>query len=66
MGKPKYIDPFTDTGFKIIFGREKFSEEFLIDFLNEILRGEPDFDEIVSVQYGNPEKVPDTLEEDNI
>ena len=45
----KFINPFVDTSFKLIFGRESHSEEFLIDFLNEIFRGDPDFEEIVSV-----------------
>ncbi|MBQ9214491.1 MAG: PD-(D/E)XK nuclease family transposase, partial [Bacteroidales bacterium] len=34
----KYVDPFTDTGFKILFGQE-MSKPLLIDFLNNLLDG---------------------------
>ena len=34
--KAKYIDPFTDFGFKKIFGEES-SKPLLIDFLNNLL-----------------------------
>ncbi len=36
MQHPKYINPFTDFGFKKIFGDEK-NKDLLIDFLNELL-----------------------------
>lgn len=45
-----FINPFTDFGFKYIFGREE-SKPFLIDFLNSLLKDEPDFDTIVSLNY---------------
>ena len=35
----KFINPFTDVGFKIIFGQE-FSKERLLDFLNALFDGE--------------------------
>jgi len=35
----KFINPFTDVGFKRIFGQE-FSKPLLIDFLNNLLKGE--------------------------
>lgn len=35
----KYINPFTDLGFKRIFGQE-FSKPLLLDFLNNLLYGE--------------------------
>ena len=35
----KFINPFTDVGFKIIFGQE-FSKPRLLDFLNALLEGE--------------------------
>ena len=35
----KFINPFTDIGFKIIFGQE-FSKPRLLDFLNTLLEGE--------------------------
>jgi predicted transposase/invertase (TIGR01784 family) len=37
--KEKYINPFTDFGFKKIFG-EELNKDLLIDFLNELLKGE--------------------------
>ena len=35
----KFINPFTDVGFKILFGQE-FSKPRLLDFLNTLLEGE--------------------------
>ncbi len=35
--KDKYISPFTDFGFKKLFGTE-LNKDLLIDFLNELLR----------------------------
>ena len=51
-----YIDPFSDTGFKAIFGREGMSEEILKKFLNEIFKGQPNFEEIETVQFINNER----------
>jgi len=36
-GTPKFINPFTDFGFKKIFGEEP-NKDLLMDFLNELLR----------------------------
>ena len=36
---PKFINPFTDIGFKRIFGQE-INKDLLIDFLNALLEGE--------------------------
>lgn len=52
----KYIDPFTDTGFKIIFGRENQSEIILAKFLNDLFEGEPGFEPVKSVKYINSER----------
>ena len=46
--KEKYINPFTDYGFKRLFGEEP-SKELLLDFLNELLKKEQG--EIVSLTY---------------
>ncbi|MCH5218018.1 MAG: Rpn family recombination-promoting nuclease/putative transposase [Muribaculaceae bacterium] len=54
-----YIDPFSDIGFKAIFGREGQSEEILREFLNEVFRGQPMFDEIKSVTFINAERTKD-------
>ena len=35
----KFINPFTDWGFKHIFGRE-VDKDILIEFLNDLLAGE--------------------------
>ena len=51
--KDKYIDPFTDFGFKKIFGNEKH-KSILINFLNDLLDIE---DKIVSIEYRNLEKL---------
>ena len=53
MIKDKYIDPFTDFGFKHIFGTEK-NKRFLISFLNDLLDIE---DDIVDIEYRNLEKL---------
>ena len=36
---PRFINPFTDVGFKRIFGQE-VNKDLLIDFLNNLLEGE--------------------------
>ena len=35
----RFLNPFTDVGFKRIFGQE-FSKPLLLDFLNNLLKGE--------------------------
>ena len=37
--KTRYLNPFTDFGFKKLFGEEP-NKELLLDFLNELLRDE--------------------------
>ena len=39
MLKEKYVNPFTDFGFKKLFG-EEVNKDLLIDFLNNLLLGE--------------------------
>ena len=48
----KYINPFTDYGFKKLFG-EEINKELLIDFLNCILREE----KVVELQYLRSEQL---------
>jgi len=50
--REKYINPFTDFGFKRLFGSE-FSQEILSDFLTQILGGR---EHIASLTYLNTEK----------
>jgi predicted transposase/invertase (TIGR01784 family) len=49
----KYIDPFTDFGFKRIFGSEE-NKHFLMSFLNDLLDID---DKIIDLQYRNLEKL---------
>ena len=51
--KDKYIDPFTDFGFKKLFG-EECNKDLLLDFLNELLYKEEG--KIVSLTYLRNEK----------
>ncbi len=51
--KNKYIDPFTDFGFKHIFGNEE-NKHLLISFLNDLLDIE---DKIIDLKYRNLEKL---------
>jgi predicted transposase/invertase (TIGR01784 family) len=51
--KAKYINPFTDFGFKKIFGEEA-SKPLLIDFLNALL---PQTNKIVDLNFKNTEQL---------
>jgi predicted transposase/invertase (TIGR01784 family) len=51
--KAKYINPYTDFGFKKLFGEEA-SKDLLIDFLNQLL---PDKHKIVNLTFKNPEQL---------
>lgn len=51
--KAKYINPFTDFGFKKIFGEEA-SKPLLIDFLNSLL---PQQNQIRDLLFRNPEQL---------
>lgn len=66
MGTSKYLDLLSDIGFKNAFGIKGRSEEFLIDFLNQLLEDEPDFDPIVSVEYRNVEKSPNHIDDKTV
>ena len=52
--KDRYIDPFTDFGFKKLFG-EECNKELLLDFLNELLH--PKEGKIVSLTYLKSEQL---------
>lgn len=52
------INPFSDFGFKLIFGQET-SKPLLISFLNSLLEGER---EIVDLTYQNLEQLPDAFD----
>ena len=52
--KFRFINPFTDFGFKKIFG-EEYNKDLLIDFLNSILSLKSP---IADVTYGSQEKLP--------
>lgn len=52
--RPKYINPYTDFGFKKLFGIEA-NKDLLIDFLNQLL---PAKHEILDLSFKNPENMP--------
>ena len=54
--KAKYINPFTDFGFKKIFGEEA-SKPLLIDFLNALL---PQSNKIIDLTFKNLEQLGQT------
>jgi predicted transposase/invertase (TIGR01784 family) len=55
----RYINPYTDFGFKKLFGEEA-SKDLLIDFLNSILSEDR---QIADLTFRNPERLPGTPEE---
>jgi predicted transposase/invertase (TIGR01784 family) len=55
----KYFNPYTDFGFKKLFGEEA-SKDLLIDFLNQLL---PPHHQIAELRFNNPENMSDTLDE---
>jgi predicted transposase/invertase (TIGR01784 family) len=52
---PRFMNPYTDFGFKKLFGIEP-NKDILIDFLNQIL---PPEHEIIDLSFKNPEHFPD-------
>ena len=52
---PKYINPYTDFGFKKLFGEEA-NKDLLIDFLNQLL---PPNHQIAELSFKNNENIPD-------
>ena len=55
----KYINPYTDFGFKKLFGEEA-NKDLLQDFLNQLL---PTYHQIAELSFKNPEKVPSSAKE---
>ncbi|WP_300003965.1 PD-(D/E)XK nuclease family transposase, partial [Anabaena sp. AL09] len=55
----KYFNPYTDFGFKKLFGEEG-SKDLLIDFLNQLL---PIHHQIQQLTFKNPENLADTIAE---
>lgn len=56
---PKYFNPYTDFGFKKLFGEEG-SKDLLTDFLNQLL---PSYHQIAGLTFKNPEKIASTAKE---
>lgn len=56
---PTYINPYTDFGFKKLFGEEG-NKDLLIDFLNQLL---PPYHQIEDVAFHNTAVLPDTSDE---
>lgn len=61
-----YISLLSDLGFKKAFGKENSSEEFILDFLNELFKDDEEFRDIMSVSYKNVEKSPNHIEDKEI
>ena len=59
MEESRFINPFTDFGFKRIFGQE-INKDLTIDFLNLLLDGER---HIADLTIKNPEMQPEREEE---
>ena len=57
----RFINPFTDVGFKRIFGQE-VNKDLLIDFLNDLLVGER---HIKDIQFIDKEVLGNTVEDRN-
>lgn len=55
----KYFNPYTDFGFKKLFGEEG-SKDLLMDFLNQLL---PSFHQIAELSFKNTENLSDTKSE---
>ena len=55
----KYFNPYTDFGFKKLFGEEA-SKDLLIDFLNQLL---PAHHQVKELTFKNPENMAETLDE---
>jgi len=55
--KAKYINPYTDFGFKRLFGVEG-NKDLLIDFLNQVL---PRKFPITELTFGNTENIPELV-----
>ena len=51
----RFVNPFTDVGFKIVFGQE-ISKPLLLHFLNTLLEG---VEEIVDLSFSDKEQVAD-------
>lgn len=56
-----FIDPMSDGGFKLFFGKDGKSEEFLMDFLNELFQDDPYFSNITHLTYKNSEVSKDDI-----
>ena len=55
----KYFNPYTDFGFKKLFGEEA-SKDLLVDFLNQLL---PPQHQIAQLSFNNTEAMSDTVDE---
>jgi predicted transposase/invertase (TIGR01784 family) len=54
---PRYINPYTDFGFKKLFGEEA-NKDLLIDFLNAVL---PPENRVADLTFRNSEQLPDNI-----
>ncbi|KOR27225.1 hypothetical protein TI04_12570, partial [Achromatium sp. WMS2] len=56
---PRYLNPYTDFGFKKLFGEEN-NKDLLQDFLNQLL---PPQHQIATLTFRNTEQIPDVSAE---
>ncbi|MDR1140851.1 MAG: Rpn family recombination-promoting nuclease/putative transposase, partial [Planctomycetaceae bacterium] len=54
---PRYINPYTDFGFKKLFGEEA-NKDLLVDFLNAVLPAEH---RVRQLFFNNPEQLPNNI-----
>lgn len=62
----RFVDPFTDVGFKIVFGKENKSNEILRSFLNDLFHDQEDFDPIRTLRYLNNERSRERLDDRSV
>ncbi len=61
----KYLNPFTDYGFKNLFGKEN-SKDILIDFLNDLYADLPGMETIIDLTYSDKEMTRNTKEDKTV
>ncbi|MDR0611641.1 MAG: Rpn family recombination-promoting nuclease/putative transposase, partial [Planctomycetaceae bacterium] len=54
---PRYINPYTDFGFKKLFGEEA-NKDLLVNFLNAVL---PLEHQVHQLYFNNPEQLPNNI-----
>jgi len=63
MNTPRFLNPFTDFGFKRLFGQEK-NKDLLIHFLNQVLKDEAE--PIIDLDYLNTELLGQSVDDRSV